>query len=95
MSTENLHHRLAITLVILAGREREYLNNSVFKAQVDTLCRLLPTMVNGIALEAEERQRALTARMQDLWSRALHTDPDMPVGPLLRDLGLSSDPPKD
>ena len=88
MSTENLERRLVNTLVVLAGREREYLHNAVFRAQMGFLCSLLPTMVNGIALEAEEQEKRMQRQIEAIRRAPFFTEPGKPVDRLLGDLGF-------
>lgn len=77
-------NRLTASLVLLAGREREYHHNAIFHAQVDALVALLPSMVNGMALEAGEAEK----RMQVAIAAARQA----PLPLFLKDLGLG---PKD
>lgn len=66
---QEAERQLTHALITLSGRMHEYQYNADFNAQVNLLVRLLPAMVNGMALEAEkgyqERQERIKVLMHE------------------------------
>jgi hypothetical protein len=69
-------------LVEASGTNREYVRNAEFKAGVTVLAQLLPSMVQGMAQEAEKRHGE-RERQINIYER-------MSTPALLQDLGLGS-----
>jgi hypothetical protein len=89
MSTEHLERTLVSSLVGLAGAERLYLRDAMFKAQVDALASLLPAMVTGLAKAAQEGAQQREEEIRRLMtSQPLFTTDPAHLERLKGDLGL-------
>lgn len=63
---QEAERQLTHALITLSGRTHEYQSNADFHTQVNLLVRLLPSMINGMAVEAEKGYRERQERIRVL-----------------------------
>lgn len=64
-TTPRDHHRLLVRALLGQHHEEQYLTDATFKATIDDFARLLPAMVDGIAMHARRESATREAKFQE------------------------------